>query len=151
MLVIETKLPAGVSQKDLEAAFKAVIAQISQPTITGNVHLSFVSSAESQKINLAHAHNDYPTDVLSFAYPKTQIERQSAAVEIVICTPIARAQAKQYNVSLLEEISLLLIHGLMHSLGYDHQTPAEQAQYSKMQTTIMNKIGYKTREMLWSH
>lgn len=147
-IVMNTKLPEGITlsllQRALEVTFDTQKAQLD-----GQVHVSFVTKAESRHINSSNTGNDYPTDVLSLSYPVEKHEKGLAAAEIIICTPIARLQAKQYNVSLQEEICLLFVHGLLHTLGNDHQTLQDQQKYQQAQNAIMKKLNLTARNMPW--
>ena len=65
---------------------------------------------------------DKVTDVLSFGEAAADPQRG----EVVICVEQAKQQAKRYKVTLLEEIQRLLVHGLLHLLGYDHLKRADR-------------------------
>ncbi len=147
-IVVNTALPVGINKAILEKALSTTLA-MQNTQLDGQVHLSFVTKGESQQINVSNTGNDYPTDVLSLRYPVEKHEKGLAAAEIIICTPIARLQAKQYNVSLQDEVCLLLVHGLLHTLGHDHQTAEQQQQYEELQNTIMKKLNLTARNMPW--
>lgn len=147
-IVFNTALPLGVTETVLQKALEATL-QLQKAHLEGKVHLSFVSKAQSQQINNSNTGNDYPTDVLSLRYPVAENEKGQAAAEIIICTPIARLQAKQYNVGIQEEVCLLFVHGVLHILGHDHQTPSEQQAYQQIQNQIMKKLNLTARNMPW--
>lgn len=147
-IVFNTALPSGVTETVLQKALEATL-QLQKAHLEGKVHLSFVSKAQSQQINNSNTGNDYPTDVLSLRYPVVENEKGQAAAEIIICMPIARLQAKQYNVGIQEEVCLLFVHGLLHILGHDHQTPAEQQAYQQIQNQIMKNLNLTARNMPW--
>lgn len=147
-IVFNTALPSGVTRAVLKNALVATL-QSHKAHLDGKVHLSFVSKAQSQQINNSNTGNDYPTDVLSLHYPVAENEKGQAAAEIIICTPIARLQAKQYNVSIQEEICLLFVHGLLHILGHDHQTVKDQQKYQQIQNQIMKNLNLTARNMPW--
>jgi probable rRNA maturation factor len=98
--------------------------------------LVFVGKAEGQKLNLQFRHKDYATDVLSFA----PIETTSLG-ELVFCIPIIRKQAKEHNLTPQQEFTYLLIHGILHLLGYDHEKndKAATAMY-RLQDSIFEKV-----------
>ena len=78
-------------------------------------------------LNLEHRGLDKPTDVLAFAMQQAPLGggRPEILGDIVISVETARRQAGALKRSLLTETTTLLAHGLLHLLGYDHQTPAE--------------------------
>jgi probable rRNA maturation factor len=75
-----------------------------------------------------------PTDVLSFPMdelrPPTDGEESPPGLlgDIVLCPAVADRQAREHQRSASEELEYLLVHGLLHLLGYDHAEPAEQAE-----------------------
>jgi probable rRNA maturation factor len=100
----------------------------------------FVSDASIRKLNRQFRGKDYPTDVLSFtAHPeKFETENQSNIGEVVISVERAAAQAKQNGLSLTNEIQQLMLHGLLHLAGYDHETDNGE----------MNRLELKLRKRL---
>lgn len=75
-----------------------------------------------QELNKYYRHKDYATDVLSFAFDEGEdwINSQSLG-EIIISTEKAVEQAKEFHVSYEEELARLMIHGLLHLIGFDHE------------------------------
>ena len=73
-----------------------------------------------QKLNKVYRKKDKPTDVLSFP-----MEEQWLLGDIVIALPTTRRQAVEKGVSMRDELVELLAHGLLHLLGWDHRTAAE--------------------------
>ena len=65
--------------------------------------------------------HDTPTDVLSFPSPRSPVPEPSLG-DLAISLPRARAQARQFGHSLEDEIRILMLHGLLHLLGMDHET-----------------------------
>jgi probable rRNA maturation factor len=111
--------------------------------------LSFVDSNTIQELNEKYAGNNYPTDVLSFDYKDDK--EASGDGDIVICTEIAKSQSEDNNISFESELTLLVVHGALHILGYDHQNAKEVASLDALQGDIMKKLNYKYRDFLWSH
>ena len=117
----------------------------------GVVGLKFTTEADSKKLNKKYAHHDYPTDVLSFPYQVDQGSTDQSLGDIVICLPIAKTQAKKYEMSLKSELTLLIAHGLLHLLGYDHQSTQDAASLDWMQGAIMKALKQQYRDFQWSH
>jgi probable rRNA maturation factor len=87
---------------------------------------------------------DKATDVLSFPLLEVaELRRASGAVElgdIVISLDAAKRQAAEQGHSLLDELDLLLVHGLLHLLGFDHElSPAEAARMRKLEKKILGR------------
>ncbi|MEA3353808.1 MAG: rRNA maturation RNase YbeY [Campylobacterota bacterium] len=83
------------------------------------IELIVTDNSEIQEINLTARGKDKPTDVLSFPYetmPNTPIG------SIVISKDFVEKYAKEYGHTPQEEFNLLFIHGILHLVGYDHET-----------------------------
>ena len=96
-----------------------------------------------RKLNLRYRGVDKTTDVLSFPLTDQVTNRGipwpgNALGDIVVSIPRAVAQAETYGVSFRNELLRLLIHGLLHLIGYDHEKNAYQKK--RMQTKEMELI-----------
>ncbi len=84
-----------------------------------------------QTLNAAHRGKDRPTDVLAF--PQNEDEGMPTVLDhgllgdVVISLDTAERQARGRKHSLVDEVAFLLAHGILHLVGYDHQTDAEEA------------------------
>lgn len=86
--------------------------------------LAFISGAQMKKWNRLYRHRDKITDVLSFAEQDNELPLPADSRylgEILICWTQAERQAKQYGTAMNQEIARLLIHGLAHLIGYEHE------------------------------
>ncbi len=100
----------------------------------------FVSEEEIQKINKEYRHIDKVTDVISFALfdgEEKKEEVTSLLGDIYICIPRMIDQAKEYGHSEKRELSFLVVHGLLHLLGYDHMTKEEEKIMFQIQEEIL--------------
>lgn len=80
----------------------------------------FVDDSEMQELNLSFRGLDKTTDVLSF--PGASSGEESHLGDVVVAVPTARRQAVAEGTSEEREIRTLLLHGVLHCLGYDHET-----------------------------
>ena len=96
-----------------------------------------------QTLNREFRRVDAVTDVLTF--PAWEGEDPLSADgylgDIMICYDRAVEQAETYGHSLLRELSFLAVHGVLHLLGYDHMTEADERVMREKQTAILNSIG----------
>ena len=101
----------------------------------------FVSDAAIRKLNRQFRGRDTATDVLSFPIQAEKFERenQSHLGEIVISVPRATAQAKQNGLSFTSEVQQLILHGLLHLCGYDHET--DGGEMNRLELRLRNKLG----------
>ncbi|NLI94759.1 MAG: rRNA maturation RNase YbeY [Erysipelotrichaceae bacterium] len=112
------------------------------------IEVNLVDSGEIQHINKTFRGIDAPTDVISFAL-LDEVEGESPLISdkntprllgaIMIAVDVALEQAKKYNHSPMRELKFLYLHGLLHLLGYDHDTTENEQQMNKIQNEILGK------------
>ena len=127
----------------LERARKvAVLALESERVRNAMISIVFVSEQMIAKMNSRYLKKNRPTDVIAFGFSSGS--RGGAVIgDIYICPDVARANAKAEKVSLREELDRLVVHGILHVLGYDHPE-SERRTGSKMwrkQETILRRAG----------
>jgi probable rRNA maturation factor len=107
--------------------------------------ISLVGDREIQELNREHRGKDKPTDVLSFplyeAGEGALGEHERLLGDIVISIDTARRQAADYDAPLQNELYRLLIHGILHVLGHDHEEPAERAAMEAEERRLAAAIG----------
>ena len=110
-----------------------------------SVALTLVGDAGIRRINRERRGKDRPTDVLSFPLYSAG-EATPAGVErllgdIVISVPTAQRQARAYDATLDAELKRLLVHGLLHLLGHDHERPRERTRMQAEERRLASAIG----------
>ena len=105
----------------------------------------FVDNNKIHEINKEYRGIDRVTDVISFALEDNlDIELDHRLLgDIYICVERAEEQAKEYEHSFLREISFLMIHGLLHLLGYDHMKEDEEKIMFGKQEEILDGYGIR--------
>ena len=102
--------------------------------ITGDAHI--------QRLNAEYRHVDAPTDVLSFPANFTNPENDTPYLgDVVIAYPQAESQAQAGGHPVEAELQLLVVHGVLHLLDYDHTSAEEKAQMWALQTRILTELG----------
>ena len=159
MIVVNfTKAPCFLPNKIVNL-YNLALQHLGQTDVKFEVNVTFASEQAIHQINLATRNVDRPTDVLSFptvANPTRAIltsedfcgltnPQNNACIlgDIVICNAVARRQAKEYGHSYKREICFLALHGLLHLLGFDHETEADEMQMMGLQKEILDKFGVK--------
>ena len=103
-----------------ELALARFLARVRRAAgVKGTVNVLVTSSAEMRSLNRRFRAKDKPTDVLSFP-PGPDVPKQFAG-EIAISAEIASQNARSLGHSAAEEIKILVLHGLLHLRGYDHE------------------------------
>ncbi len=108
--------------------------------------ITFVDENEIQRINKEYRHIDKVTDVISFAFEDNKNfkgEKIRVLGDIFICIPRMMEQANLYGHSEKRELSFLVVHGLLHLLGYDHKTKKEETIMFDKQELILNATDIK--------
>ncbi|HEY8501032.1 MAG TPA: rRNA maturation RNase YbeY [Clostridia bacterium] len=127
------------------------IENIEYPSL---VSILLVENEEIQRINREYRNKDCVTDVLSFPMlemkdGKFEVKPDEMDMEdgmlflgdIVVSVPKAIEQAKEYGHGNERELAFLTLHGLMHLLGYDHESPQRDAVMEEKQERILSEIG----------
>ena len=101
--------------------------------------LALIGNAEMRRLNATYRKKDYPTDVLSF--PIEGSPGIGALLgDVIISVDKAREQALERGCTEAEEIVTLLIHGIVHLLGYDHERSAKDARAMKRQENKIRRV-----------
>lgn len=145
----------GLDKKQIKALEKAVYG-FQKSDVRLAVELSFVDEEEIQRLNRELRSTDRVTDVLSFPALENikgeEVKKKDHLFEldekknlligsIAICEKRAREQAEEYGHSYQRELHYLTVHGIMHCLGYDHETPEEKAEMREKEEEVLGKLG----------
>lgn len=126
----------------LETAVRATLThEEQQPSLELSVLLT--DDAQIQQMNRDFRGVDKPTDVLSFPAGEALPGMEDADPylgDIAISVPYAARQAAQAGHDLAGELQLLVIHGVLHLLGYDHDDPEEKAAMWAAQTAVLAQL-----------
>ena len=113
------------------------------------VSISFVDKDEIQTLNRDYRNKDTATDVLSFPVNNELAMGPSISLgDIAICIEIAQKQAEEYGHSQERELAFLVVHGMLHLLGYDHETPEDETEMCAAQEQILKKLGLQQTEQI---
>lgn len=97
--------------------------------------IAFVSDKEIRRLNKQFRNLDRPTDVLSFPAG----EEDANLGDIAISVQTAAAQAKENDLTFEDEIAQLILHGLLHLSGYDHET--DGGEMNRLELRLRKKLG----------
>ena len=99
--------------------------------------LRYVAETEGRRINRDFRGKDYATNVLTFIYATRPLEG-----DIVICAPVVAREAKQQGKALAAHHAHLLVHGLLHLQGLDHEREADAKRMEGRERRILGKLGF---------
>lgn len=104
------------------------------------VHLTLriVGAAEGRRLNRDFRERDYATNVLTFEYGDDPSGTTSG--DIVLCLPVLVKEAREQKKPFLNHAAHLVIHGVLHALGYDHLNAREATRMERLETRILAEL-----------
>lgn len=135
-----------LSREWLKNIAEMVLSAENRPGAALNIVIT--GQEKMRRLNKMYLGRDKPTDVLSFSLcgsaegipfptPEEDAERLG---DVIISYPQAEVQAIEHHHSVQKEVAILLIHGSLHLLGYDHDTPEAKRRMKKRETAILKLV-----------
>jgi probable rRNA maturation factor len=106
--------------------------------VNSEITLRIVDEDEGRALNNDYRGKDYATNVLTFPL----LEEPIIMADIVICAPVVAKEAKEQNKTLEAHFAHLVIHGVLHAHGYDHEVPEQAELMESIETQTLTKLGY---------
>jgi probable rRNA maturation factor len=103
-----------------------------------------VGPTESRRLNARYRGRDKPTNVLSFpaaALPLGPVADRPLG-DLVICPDVLRAEAREQHKSLRAHWAHLVVHGTLHLVGYDHESPADANRMERREISVLRRLGF---------
>lgn len=129
------RVPQSFVMDWVELVCKSLIKKKLNPNFKKNLQkdltVVFVTAKEIKKLNKQFRGKDKPTDILSFA---DIMDEQLG--ELILCPEIIVKQAKEHGLTQKQEYAYMLLHGVLHLLGYDHEEPTEAKKMFKLQDDL---------------
>ena len=108
------------------------------------ISVTLVDNKTIKKMNKEYRFKDYATDVITFENEIVGYYEDSVDLgDIFISVDKALEQAKEYNHSIKRELAFLFVHGMLHTLGYDHQNKEDEQIMMKLQEVILDAYQIK--------
>jgi len=101
------------------------------------VTLRFVAEAEGRRLNREFRGKDYPTNVLTFVYAERPL-----AGDVVICAPVVAREAREQGKAVRAHYAHLVVHGLLHLQGHDHERVAEALRMEARERRMLAALGF---------
>lgn len=121
---------------------KLIRASLQQKYVNVILSLSIVDLISSQKLNLEYRGIDKPTNVISLEYPEAREQFNFLSGELILCDEVIQAEAAAQGKSTLEHYAHMVIHGVLHLQGYDHQIDEEAEAMELLERQIMHNLGF---------
>jgi probable rRNA maturation factor len=123
----------GRGGRRADAGLARWLVRIAPRAAHGELGIALVSDARMRVLNRSYRGKDYATDVLSFA--------SDGLGDIVIATGVATRQARAHGHSYQTELRVLALHGLLHLLGYDHESRGDRGRMARAEARLRRKGG----------
>jgi len=147
---IKRKVEACLARPKLALAVQYAVAAEGMPTRpqvrrwvqaalqhAAEITVRFVAAEEGQALNRDYRGKDYATNVLSFVYASEPVNG-----DLVICVPVVAREAREQNKTLEAHYAHLLVHGVLHLQGFDHETEKEARSMEAREREIVTQLGY---------
>jgi probable rRNA maturation factor len=134
----DTRLEAEITPAMVERWVRAALLGPAELAVR------FVDAAEGQALNRDYRGKDYATNVLTFAYNEgAQIDDdEPTQADIVLCTDVLRREAEEQKKTVEEHVAHLVVHGVLHAQGFDHESDEEAEEMEQLERDIMEALAY---------
>ena len=150
-VAVEVQIASSVASIPAEAEIRswlehAVATVCKQSDDAYEVAVRIVDEPEARELNRQYRQQDKATNVLSFPSANDAIagltdERVRPLGDVVICGPVVEREAAEQGKDPASHWSHLLVHGVLHLLGYDHESEAEAVQMEALERDLLAKRG----------
>ncbi len=106
------------------------------------VGVRIVGEGESAALNERYRHKGGPTNVLSFPFENPPGTRSDLLGDLVICAPVVRREARAQHIPERAYWAHMIVHGIMHLRGYDHETEDQATVMESMEARILRRLGF---------
>jgi len=104
-----------------------------------SLEINFISSDDIKKINKMHLNHDYTTDIITFNYSS---DLKNIDGEIIISIDDVQINSRKFKVSFHEEIARLVIHGVLHLLGFDDQITSDKKVMKRLENKLLSNFKF---------
>ncbi|HEY8102454.1 MAG TPA: rRNA maturation RNase YbeY [Burkholderiaceae bacterium] len=101
----------------------------------------FVNAEEGRTLNRDYRNKDYATNVLTFAYTEDE-DNEVTQADIILCTDVLQKEATEQKKTIEEHTAHLVIHGVLHAQGYDHENDEEASEMEEIEIEALSKLGF---------
>jgi probable rRNA maturation factor len=103
--------------------------------------IRFVDAEEGRMLNRDYRDKDYATNVLTFAYTEDE-EAEVTQADIILCTDVLEREAAEQKKTIEMHAAHLVVHGVLHAQGYDHEIEEEAAEMEALEIDILANLGF---------
>lgn len=141
-LTLELQLASDTSEIPAEADFNMwALAVLKGRLESAEVVIRVVDEEESQRLNRDFRDKDKATNVLSFPFEVPAQVESTHIGDLVICAPVVIREAAEQQKPAADHWAHMVVHGLLHLLGYDHQDEEEAEEMESLERVILGSMG----------
>lgn len=118
-------------------ALAAMMVAVADERLAGEVCVRLCAADESRQLNKNYRGKDKPTNVLSFAAQMELPDETAPLGDLAICWPVVVAEADAQDKAVLDHLTHLFVHGVLHLLGFDHEQEAAAADMESLEVGIL--------------
>lgn len=130
-----------IKKLELKTFIKEVLNKLNLDNKT-EVSITFVNNNEIKELNKQYRNIDKETDVLSFPFQNDLNLPVNILGDVIISTEKVISQSEEYGHSIEREMCFLIVHGILHLLGYDHHTKEEEEVMFSLQKKILADFSF---------
>jgi probable rRNA maturation factor len=142
-LIVDIQMASASEETpDPQSIKRWVGAAIGNQRESTELSVRIVDKEEGQSLNEQYRGSSGATNVLSFPFENESPESLPLIGDIVICAPVVAKEAAEQNKALNAHWAHMIIHGVLHLLGYDHQDDEQANVMETLETEIMQGLGF---------
>lgn len=147
MLTLQNALPktSAASRRPipvLRTLRRWAAAALGTSATGSDVTVRIVGRAEGRRLNRDWRERDYATNVLSFGYSLPHGKNGSLHGDLVLCAPVVEKEALEQAKTVTAHYAHMVVHGLLHLQGYDHEDDGEAERMERRERLILKRLGY---------
>lgn len=133
------KVPKTLSHDYCERALGSLEKVVKKPQ-KGIINLIVIDVDEMARMNKQFRGKEGPTDILTFSYYSPELSSSDIAGEIYLCLEKINIYAEEAGKTYKEQLEYIVIHGLTHLMGYDHESDADWQEMEKVEKAIQSLL-----------
>jgi len=142
-LIVDIQMASASEEApDPQSIERWIGAAIGNQRESTELSVRIVDAEEGQALNEQFRGSTGATNVLSFPFENESPEPLPLIGDIVICAPVVAKEAREQNKALNAHWAHMMIHGVLHLLGYDHQNKNDANLMESLETEIMQGLGF---------
>ena len=108
--------------------------------LDAEITVRIVGQEEGRSLNRDYRKKDYATNVLTFAYTEDE-DSETTQADIVLCTDVLQREAKEQGKTVARHAAHLIVHGVLHAQGYDHESDDEAEEMEQIEVELLAALG----------